>query len=106
MFVDVPLNEYLNSGRVSRICADIHRIFAPIDVALQPLGFMSGGNESASFGSPGSLFCGMDSPITGMASGKTAVHDCGEQGMNLPEEHGNDSCVGVGKLRVLALTLL
>ena len=37
MFVDVPLNQFLNGGCVPGIGPRVHRIFAAIDVALQAL---------------------------------------------------------------------
>ena len=45
MFVDVPLDEFLNGRRVPRVGPRVHRIFAAIDVALEALGFLAGGDD-------------------------------------------------------------
>ena len=45
MFVDVPLDQFINGGRVPGIGPRVHRIFAAIDVALQALGLLPGGDH-------------------------------------------------------------
>ena len=45
MLVDVPIDQFINGGRVSRVCGNIHRIFAAIDVPLQALGLFPGGGH-------------------------------------------------------------
>ena len=45
MLVDVPIDQFINGGRVPGIGPRVHRIFTAIDVALEPLGLLPGSHD-------------------------------------------------------------
>jgi hypothetical protein len=65
MFVDVPIDQFVNGGRVTGNGPGVHRIFTPIDVALQALGLLPGGDHRPAGQVPIVTFLGLSGAVIG-----------------------------------------